>query len=65
MREPEHSLHNRLIVIIEDQPEDSSLDDILRELAFYRLVERGLTDAEEDDTVDHAGLRRHIASWKT
>ena len=30
--------------IVEDQPEDASYEEIMRELAFDRMVERGLQD---------------------
>ena len=37
--------------IIEAQPEDSSYDEILRELALARMVERGLADSDAGRTV--------------
>ena len=33
---------DRILKIITDQPDDSSFDEILRELAFMRMVEKGL-----------------------
>jgi plasmid stabilization system protein ParE len=48
--------------IVRSQPADSSLDDILRALAFHRMVERGLADAEAGRLVPgpslHAQIRR-------
>ncbi len=38
--------------IIAQQPDDSSYDEILRELAFARMVQRGLDDSD-------AGRTRH------
>ena len=32
--------------IIQEQPDDSSYDEILRELAFNRMVEKGLADSD-------------------
>jgi hypothetical protein len=34
-----------MIDIVKRQPDDSSYDEILRELAFARMVQRGLADA--------------------
>jgi len=33
--------------IIQEQPEDASYEEILRELAFERMVERGLEDSRK------------------
>ena len=40
------SIKKQMTKIIEGQPEDSSYDEILRELAFARMVERGLVDVQ-------------------
>ena len=50
--------------IIEDQPDDSSYDEILRELAFARMVDRGLCDSDEGRTIDDEELQRRIESWR-
>jgi predicted transcriptional regulator len=51
--------------IINDQPEDSTYDEILRELAFVRMIERGMQNSEagrvySDEHVDERiqSLRR-------
>ena len=41
----------RLKSVIEAQPDDASYDEILRELAFERMVERGLSDSREGRTI--------------
>jgi predicted transcriptional regulator len=52
-----------LIQAIEELPEDSSYEEILRELAFARMVERGLDDSEAGRTISHEEMGRRIASW--
>ena len=52
-----------MIAVIESQPPDSSYDDILRELAFHRLVERGLDDLEHGETITTEELRRRVRQW--
>ncbi|MFH0924291.1 MAG: hypothetical protein V1872_01445 [bacterium] len=37
--------------IIQNQPEDSSYEEILRELAFECMVERGLKDSRQGQTI--------------
>jgi hypothetical protein len=38
----------RVSEIVQAQPDDSSFDEILRELAFSRMVEKGLEDSRQD-----------------
>ncbi len=52
-----------MLAIIQDQPEDSSYEGILRELAFKRLVDRGLADAAAGRTLGTENLRRRIKAW--
>jgi len=54
----------KMIAVIDAQGDDSSYDDLLRELAFYRLVERGLKDLDEDRTMTTRELRRQVKSWR-
>ena len=50
--------------IIQEQPEDSSYEEILRELAFARMVERGLADSRAKRTISHPEIKRKIKSWQ-
>ena len=53
-----------MIEIIGRQPDDSSYDEILRELAFARMVQRGLEDSDADQTLSDASVKRKIESWQ-
>lgn len=50
--------------IIQEQPEDSSYDEILRELAFARMIERGLKDSKEGRTISNEDMERRIQTWQ-
>jgi len=50
--------------IIARQPEDSSYDEIMRELAYARMVERGLMDADRGQTVTQQEVRSRVDSWQ-
>ncbi len=49
--------------LLDEQPDDSSYDEILRELAFHRMIQRGLADAENGRTLSHEEMGRRIDSW--
>jgi predicted transcriptional regulator len=64
MSVPTDTAKQHLITILEQQPEDSSYDELLRELAFARMIDRGLKDAEAGRMVSDEELRREIQSWQ-
>jgi len=55
---------HQMIAILQQQPEDSSYDELLRELAFGRMVDRGLSDLEAGRTISNEEAGRQIQSWK-
>ncbi len=58
------SIKEQMIKIIQEQPEDSSFDEILRELAFAKMVERGLADSDKGRTISNEEMKRRIRSWQ-
>ncbi|MDP9090738.1 MAG: hypothetical protein M3O26_18625 [Pseudomonadota bacterium] len=53
-----------LIRIIQEQPDDSSPDEIVRELAFHVMVQRGLADSDARRTISNADMQLRIRSWQ-
>jgi predicted transcriptional regulator len=49
--------------VIQKQPDDSSPEDIVRELAFHVMVQRGLADSDAGRTVSNEQMGRRIRSW--
>jgi predicted transcriptional regulator len=54
---------NQMKEIIEKQPDDSSYEEILRELAFHRMVEQGIEDSNAGRTISNDEMKRRIKSW--
>ena len=50
--------------IIEHQPDDSSYDEILRELVFNRMVQRGLAESDAAETISDEEIKRKIDAWQ-
>ena len=50
--------------IVQAQPEDSSPEEIVRELAFHVMVERGLADSDTKRTISNDDMARRIRSWQ-
>lgn len=53
-----------MIDIIGRQPDDSSYDEILRELAYARMVQRGLDDSDAGRTLSDGDIKGKIDSWQ-
>ena len=49
--------------LIQSQPDDSSPDEIVRELAFHVMIERGLADSDARRTISNEEMGRRIRSW--
>ncbi|MEM8546621.1 MAG: hypothetical protein AAGF46_00530 [Pseudomonadota bacterium] len=56
---------DELKALLEQQPEDSSSEDLVRELAFHVMIERGLKDSDADRTVSNEELGRRIRTWQS
>ena len=50
--------------VLEGQPEDSSYDDILRELAFKRMVNKGISDAKNGNVISNEDMGKKIKEWQ-
>jgi len=58
------SAKERVAEIVHRLPPDATYDEILRELAFERMVERGLADSREGKVVSNDEMRRRIGQWR-
>ena len=54
----------KLKTLIDEQPDDATYEDILRELAFARMVDRGLADVRAGRPVSNEEMGRRIQRWK-
>jgi len=50
--------------VIEAQPDDASYDEILRELAFEHMIERGLSDSRTGRTISNEEMGNRIRLWQ-
>ena len=58
------SIKEAMADIIARQPDDSTYDEILRELAFARMVQRGLEDSAAARTLPDDEMKRKLDSWQ-
>jgi len=51
------------LAVIEQLPDDATMDDILRELAFARMIAEGLADIDAGRLISSEDMKREIESW--
>jgi hypothetical protein len=50
--------------LIESQPADASREEIVRELAFHLMVDRGLSDSDANRVVSNDEMAYRIRAWR-
>ena len=53
-----------ILEILSRQPDDSTYDALLRELAYARMIQRGLEDSANGKTLSDEDARKEIESWR-
>ena len=53
-----------LKTLLEAQPEDSSSEELIRELAFHVMIQRGLADSDAGRSVSSQEMSHRIRSWQ-
>jgi len=51
--------------LVEKQPDDSSYDEIIRELIFAQMIDRGLEDSSKGRITKNEDLKKEISTWSS
>lgn len=54
----------KMTEVILAQPADATYEEIMRELAFERMIERGMEDFRNGRTISNDEMQRQIQSWR-
>jgi hypothetical protein len=54
----------RIKEIIDNQPDDATYEEIVRELAFSGMIERGLKDVRERRVISNEEMGKRIRLWQ-
>jgi len=50
--------------VVKAQPEDASYEEIMRGLAFDRMIARGMEDSRAGLVIDNSEMARRIKQWQ-
>ncbi len=59
------TIKEKMAEVIQSQPEDATYEEIMRELAFERMVERGLEDTRNGRVISNEQMGERIRSWRS
>lgn len=58
------TVKEKITEVVLSQPEDASYDEIMRELAFERMVDRGLADVRAGRVISNDEMAGRIRTWQ-
>jgi hypothetical protein len=58
------TVKEELTHLIQSQPADASREEIVRELAFHVMVERGLADSDAKRVISNDEMAHRIRTWR-
>ena len=53
----------KLARVIEDLPDDATIEDAMERLLFLAKVERGIQQADAGKTIPHGQVKKRMAKW--
>jgi predicted transcriptional regulator len=58
------TIKEKITKVVMSQPDDATYDEIMRELAFSRMVDRGLEDMRSGRVISNSEMANRIRSWQ-
>lgn len=59
------TVKEKITEVVMAQPDDASYDEIIRELAFERMIERGMADVRANRVISDEEMARRIRTWQS
>ena len=58
------NIKEKMTAVIQSQPEDATYEEIMRELSFERMIERGMEDSRNERVISNEEMERRIRTWR-
>ena len=58
------TVKEKIAKLVLSQPEDATYDEILKELAFAKMVDRGLEDVRAGRVISNDEMANRIRTWQ-
>jgi predicted transcriptional regulator len=53
----------KLIKVVQDLPDDASIEEVMERLLFVAKVEKGLQQADKGQTLSHDDIKEKMSKW--
>jgi len=57
------NIKEKMAKVIQPLPKDASYEEIMRELAFEHMVDRGLEDSRKGRVISNEEMKHRIRTW--
>lgn len=57
------TVKERVKMVIDEMPDDVSIDEILQELVFQLMIDRGIADSDANRVIADTQLESEIEEW--
>lgn len=58
------TIKDKVKAIIDAQPDDASYEEIMRELVFEHMIERGIEDSRKGRVISNEEMGHRIRTWQ-
>jgi len=58
------TVKEKIAKVVLSQPEDATYDEIMKELAFAKMVDRGMEDVRAGRVISNGEMADRIRAWK-
>jgi len=59
------TVKEKITEVVMSQPDDATYEEIMRELAFERMIERGLSDSRAGRVISDDDMAHRIRTWQS
>jgi predicted transcriptional regulator len=59
------TVKEKITEVVMAQPDDATYEEIMRELAFERMIERGLSDSRAGRVISDDDMAHRIRTWQS
>lgn len=57
------TIREKVIQVVQDLPDDASVEDAMERLLLLAKIERGIEQADSGQTVPHTQVKERMAKW--
>ena len=57
------TVRDKVIQVVQDLPDDASVEDAMERLLLLAKIERGIEQADSKQTVPHTEVKQRMAKW--